>query len=50
MGEKILLVEDEPLLRKFMCEVLQRVGGFEVDDAEDGLRALKLLRIALSIL
>jgi DNA-binding NtrC family response regulator len=44
MGEKILLVEDEPLLRKSMCEVLQRAGGFEVDEAEDGLQALKLLK------
>jgi CheY-like chemotaxis protein len=43
MGRKILVVEDEPLIRKSICEVLQTVGGYEVDEADDGIQAVKLL-------
>jgi CheY-like chemotaxis protein len=43
MGEKILVVEDEPLIRRAICEVLQRIGGYEVGEAGDGVQAVKLL-------
>lgn len=43
MGEKILVVEDEPLIRKAIREVLQRIGGYEVGEAGDGVEAVKLL-------
>lgn len=44
MREKILLVEDELSVRRSICEVLQRVGGYEVHEAGDGLEALELLK------
>ncbi|MGH7556082.1 MAG: response regulator [Longimicrobiales bacterium] len=44
MREKILLVEDDPLIRKSILEVLQRIGGYEVCEAEDGVEAVKLLQ------
>ena len=44
MGKaNILIVEDDPLVRSFLAEVLQK-DGLEVDEAEDGTSALKLLR------
>jgi CheY-like chemotaxis protein len=43
MGRKILVVEDEPLIRKSICEILQTAGGYEVDEAGDGVQAVKLL-------
>jgi DNA-binding NtrC family response regulator len=44
MGEKILVVDDEPVLRKFICEVLQRAGGYDVDQASDGFQAVAILK------
>lgn len=44
MGKKILVVEDEPLIRKAIRDVLQTVGGYEVDDAGDGVQAVRLLQ------
>jgi CheY-like chemotaxis protein len=44
MGKKILVVEDEPLIRKTIREVLQTIGGYEVDEAADGVNALELLQ------
>lgn len=35
----ILVVDDEPLLRRLLRSMLER-GGFEVDEAQDGLDAL----------
>ena len=44
MGKaNILIVEDDPLVRSFLAEVLQK-DGLDVDEAEDGASALKLLR------
>jgi len=43
MREKILVVEDQSLIRKFICESLQKVGGYEVDEAGDGAQALELM-------
>jgi DNA-binding response OmpR family regulator len=37
----ILIVEDEPALRRFMTRLLMR-EGYDVQVAEDGLRALSL--------
>jgi CheY-like chemotaxis protein len=38
-GEKVLVVEDEEVIRKILRLTLSQ-WGFEVDEAEDGLRAL----------
>jgi DNA-binding response OmpR family regulator len=43
MGGKILVVEDQSLIRKFICEVLQKVEGYEVDEASDGAQAVELI-------
>jgi DNA-binding NtrC family response regulator len=43
MGKMILVVDDEPLIRKAIRESLERVEGYEVDEAEDGVQAVKLL-------
>jgi len=39
----ILIVDDDPLVRSFLLEPLQK-EGLEVDQAEDGASALRLLR------
>ena len=41
--QHILVVDDEPLIRKFLVETLQRMG-FTVQDAADGARALHLMK------
>ncbi len=41
MSDRILFVEDEPILRVNVCELLER-AGYEVVGAEDGERALAL--------
>jgi two-component system phosphate regulon response regulator PhoB len=38
----ILIVEDEPALRRFMTQLLMR-EGYDVDVAEDGFQALSLV-------
>lgn len=42
MIEKILVADDEPLMRKFCAETLRRLGK-EVSEAENGLQAIHLL-------
>ncbi len=42
-GETLLVVEDEPAVRKVMVEGLRR-GGYEVLEASDGVSALAVLR------
>ena len=44
-GERILLVDDEPLVVAFMAELF-RLQGYAVDTARDGVEALELLRQA----
>lgn len=39
---KVLVVDDEPLLRKYVSEILNR-RGYEVQTAENGTRALQIL-------
>ena len=40
---KILIIDDEPALRKTMTRILQQ-GGFQVNTAPDGLEALKAIQ------
>ena len=45
MGAKatrILVVEDDPMMREFVCEALQ-LEGLDVDPVDDGLKASRLL-------
>jgi two-component system, cell cycle sensor histidine kinase and response regulator CckA len=39
-GEKILVVDDEPVVRQFACRVLER-AGFRIEGAADGAEALQ---------
>jgi two-component system response regulator AtoC len=39
---KVLVVDDEPLLRKYVSEILNR-RGYEVQTAENGTRAMQIL-------
>jgi PAS domain S-box-containing protein len=41
-GERILVVEDDPMVRAISTELLTR-AGYEIDAAEDGLDAIRLL-------
>lgn len=41
--EKILVVDDEAIMRDYLCEALSR-KGFEVIPAENGLKALELMQ------
>jgi response regulator NasT len=47
-GEKLmrcaLVVDDEPLLRRQVAEILEHYGFDEILEADDGLRALEILR------
>ncbi|HPC59179.1 MAG TPA: response regulator [Verrucomicrobiota bacterium] len=45
MGKSILLVDDDPLVRRIYQEGLQK-QGFEVVCAEDGLKAVQMLRVS----
>jgi CheY-like chemotaxis protein len=38
---KILIVDDDPLIRKLIHTTLQDVGGFELQEAGDGQQALE---------
>lgn len=40
---KALVVEDSPAMRQLIVFALKRIKGLEVDEAEDGVGALKLL-------
>ncbi|NWF91296.1 MAG: response regulator [Syntrophaceae bacterium] len=41
MGTRILVVDDEKAIRSFLFEALTKLGGFDVQLAEDGVEALK---------
>jgi len=41
--QNILIVDDEPLIRKFLVETLQRMG-FAVQDVSDGAQALRKIK------
>ena len=40
---RVLVVDDEPTVRRFTARVLES-DGYSVDEAQDGLEALRLLR------
>jgi len=42
MADKILVIDDVPVIRKFLHEVLTD-AGFEVDTAENGKEGLELI-------
>lgn len=42
MAADILLVDDDPFIRKLVAATLRGVGGFRLHEAEDGLVALAL--------
>jgi len=42
MAEKILIVEDEVIIRKNFCQVM-RAEGYQVEEASSGIEALDLL-------
>jgi CheY-like chemotaxis protein len=42
---RILVVDDDPDVRAFACESLQRLAGARVESAESGDEALRLLRL-----
>ncbi|ABC77248.1 HD domain-containing phosphohydrolase [Syntrophus aciditrophicus] len=44
--KRILIVDDYPQLRTVVKEALEREGNYEVNEAENGLEALKLLQNA----
>lgn len=42
MATDILLVDDDPFIRKLVATTLRGVGGFSLHEAEDGLDALAI--------
>jgi CheY-like chemotaxis protein len=44
MGKKILVVEDDDTVRLSISVALRSKGGFEILEAEDGLRGLELAK------
>jgi CheY-like chemotaxis protein len=44
MGKKILVVEDDDAVRLSISVALRLKGGFEIIEAEDGLKGLELAR------
>ena len=38
---KILVVEDSPTMRQFICFALRRLAGVEISEAADGVEGLK---------
>ncbi len=40
---KVLVVDDSPAMRQFIVFALQRLPGLQIDEAGDGLSALKML-------
>jgi CheY-like chemotaxis protein len=40
-NSRILVVDDDPLMRKYVCTVLSRLGVAECRDCADGVAALK---------
>ena len=41
---KLLIVDDNDATRQLMCDVLKNQDGYEVDEAGDGVEALKMLQ------
>ena len=40
---RVLVVDDSPTMRQFVIFALQRLPGLQIDEAEDGVSALKKL-------
>lgn len=43
MGARILVIDDDPVVRGMLVDMLQR-EGYDVDDAEDGREGMKRFR------
>jgi two-component system chemotaxis response regulator CheY len=43
---RVLIVEDSPAMRQLLALTIQRLPGVSVDHAEDGVAALKALKLA----
>ena len=46
MSKTILIVDDDPLIRKLITTTLQDVAGFDLQEAGDGLAAIEAATIA----
>ena len=44
MSSSVLIVDDDPFIRKLIATTLEDVAGFELHEAGDGLEALELAR------
>jgi two-component system chemotaxis response regulator CheY len=44
MSRGVLIVDDDPFIRKLIATTLEDVAGFELHEAEDGLVALEVAR------
>lgn len=47
LKEKALIVDDDPIIREVLADILSGICGFETDTATDGLDALKKLQTSL---
>jgi two-component system chemotaxis response regulator CheY len=45
MDSVLLIVDDDPFIRKLIATTLEDVAGFELAEAEDGLAALEMARL-----
>ncbi len=41
---KVLIVDDDPFIRKLIATTLEDVAGFDLQEAADGVEALELVR------
>jgi two-component system chemotaxis response regulator CheY len=48
MKRRVLIVEDSPAMRQLLALALKRAAGVSIDQAEDGVAALKALKVAAS--
>ena len=46
--KRVLIVEDSPAMRQLLALALKRAAGVSIDQAEDGVAALKALKVAQS--
>jgi two-component system chemotaxis response regulator CheY len=44
LNGSVLIVDDDPFIRKLICTTLADVAGFEIHEAADGLEALERAR------
>ncbi len=44
MSRGVLVVDDDPFIRKLIATTLEDVAGFDLHEAEDGLAALEVAR------